>query len=366
MVARAAIDRDSRPRRPRAAPNAAARPARGGDRGRRRDLSRSLRRVERAANASLPAPGRNSAFGPLLRSTQCPISASPPPTARPATSRARSGSSPPRSRRQPRADAPRRDRHRQDGDDGLGHRGAPAPGARDRAQQDARRAALQRVPRVLPRRTRSSTSSPTTTTTSPRRTSRRPTSTSRRTRRRTTTSPGCGSAATQLAPHAARRRRRRVACRASTASARRRSGARAVLHPRGRRGARPRRGAAQADRHPVRPQRHACSAAAASACKGDVVEVQPANSETAYRDLVLRRRGRADLALRPAHRRGAREARQPRDLAGDRVRHLEADDRARGRRDPRRARAAGRGVRGARGGCSRRTASASAPSTTSR
>ena len=45
----------------------------------------------------------------------------------------------------------RRHRHRQDGDDGLDHRGAAAPGARDRAQQDARRAALQRVPRVLPR-----------------------------------------------------------------------------------------------------------------------------------------------------------------------------------------------------------------------
>ena len=57
-------------------------------------------------------------------------------------------------------------------------------GARDRAQQDARRPALQRVPRVLPGRTRSSTSSPTTTTTSPRRTSLRPTSTSRRTRSR--------------------------------------------------------------------------------------------------------------------------------------------------------------------------------------
>ena len=41
-----------------------------------------------------------------------------------------------------------------------------------RAQQDARRAAVQRVPDVLPAATRSSTSSPTTTTTSPRRTSR--------------------------------------------------------------------------------------------------------------------------------------------------------------------------------------------------
>ena len=43
--------------------------------------------------------------------------------------------------------------------------------------------------------------------------------------------------------------------------------------------------------------------------KGDVVEVQPAYSETALPDLVLRRRGGADHALRPAHRRGARELR---------------------------------------------------------
>ena len=48
-------------------------------------------------------------------------------------------------------DAARRDRHRQDRDDGVDHRADPAAGARDRAQQDARRAALQRVPRVLPR-----------------------------------------------------------------------------------------------------------------------------------------------------------------------------------------------------------------------
>ena len=81
----------------------------------------------------------------------------------------------------------------QDGDDGLDHREGRPAGARDRAQQDARRAALQRVPRVLPARTPSSTSSPTTTTTSPRRTSRRPTSTSRRTARATTTSTGCAT-----------------------------------------------------------------------------------------------------------------------------------------------------------------------------
>ena len=61
--------------------------------------------------------------------------------------------------------------------------------------------------------------------------------------------------------------------------------------------------------------------------------------------LVLRRRGRADHALRPAHRRGAGEAGQRRDLAGHRVRHLEADDRARRRRDPARAERALEGAR---------------------
>ena len=62
--------------------------------------------------------------------------------------------------------------------------------------------------------------------------------------------------------------------------------------------------------------------------------------------LVLRRRGRGDHALRPAHRRGALQARQPRHLARDRVRHVDAVDRARDRRDPARARAAGGPVRG--------------------
>ena len=45
--------------------------------------------------------------------------------------------------------------------------------------------------------------------------------------------------------------------------------------------------------------------------------------------LVLRRRGRGDHALRPAHRRGALAARHDHRLPGDAVRDLEADDRAR-------------------------------------
>ena len=50
-----------------------------------------------------------------------------------------------------RFDAARRHGLGQDGHHGLHHRAGPAAGARDRPQQDARRAALQRVPRVLSR-----------------------------------------------------------------------------------------------------------------------------------------------------------------------------------------------------------------------
>ena len=80
-----------------------------------------------------------------------PSSRPPTPTRRPATSRRRSRSSRASIEAgEPLPDAARRDRHRQDGDDGLDHREGRQAGARDRAQQDARRAALQRVPRVLP------------------------------------------------------------------------------------------------------------------------------------------------------------------------------------------------------------------------
>ena len=87
----------------------------------------------------------------------------------------------------------RRHRHRQDDDDGGRHRASPAPDARHRAQQDARRAALQRVPDVLPGQRRRVLRLATTTTTSPRRTSRAATSTSRRTRRSTRRSTACAT-----------------------------------------------------------------------------------------------------------------------------------------------------------------------------
>ena len=68
--------------------------------------------------------------------------------------------------------------------------------------------------------------------------------------------------------------------------------------------------------------------------KGDVLEIQPANQETAYRisffgDLV------GGHALRPADSGEVLgEVGQHRDLAGHGVRHVAADDRARRNRDP--------------------------------
>ena len=160
--------------------------------------------------------------------------------------------------REPRPDAPRGDRHRQDGDDGLGDGRAPAPGARDRAQQDARRAALQRVPGVLPRERG--------------RVLRlllrllpargvRPAG--RPLHREGLLAERRHRAATarrdQLAPHAARRRSGRervVHLRPRLA----RGVARTSADPGGRHRARSRRAAAHADRLTVRPQRHGARA----------------------------------------------------------------------------------------------------------
>ncbi len=248
-------------------------------------------------------------------------------------------------RREPVPDDPRRDRHRQDRHDGLDDREAPAAGARDRAQQDARRPALQRVPRVLPRQRRRVL----------------------RLLLRLLPARGVRPAGRPLhreglvaerrhrpaaarrhlvAAHAARRRRRRLRV-VHLRSRLARGVARARARARGGGDARPRRGAAQAGREPVRPQRHRARAWPLS---GQGRRRRGAAGQRGDRlpRLVLRRRGGADHALRPAHRRGALEARQPRRLAGDRVRDLEADRRAGRRRDPRRAGGAGGAVRGGR------------------
>ena len=139
-----------------------------------------------------------------------------------------------------------------------------------------------------------------------------------------------------------------------------------MLVSRGRRRAEPRRGAAQADRLAVRAQRRACSAAAASASRATCSRCSRRTSRprTASRSSATR-----SSRSRTSTRSRARCYAKLDNLAiwpATRVRHVEADDRARGRRDPRRARRAGAEVRGGGDACSRRTASASAPSTTSR
>ena len=146
-----------------------------------------------------------------------------------------------------------------------------------------------------------------------------------------------------LARHAPRRRRRRLGV--VHLRDRLAGGVRGARRPPRRGGGvRPRPAPPEARRHPVRPQRHAARARA--------VPRQGRRRRAAARvprdrvpDLVLRRRDRADLALRPAHRRGARPARRPDGVPGDAVRHLEADDRACRRRDPPRARDPGRHLR---------------------
>ena len=80
--------------------------------------------------------------------------------------------------------------------------------------------------------------------------------------------------------------------------------------------------------------------------KGDVMEIQPANQETAYRISFFGDDVEQITHFDPLTGRGLRAARQPRHLARDRVRDLKADDRPRDRRHPRRARAAGGEVRG--------------------
>ena len=98
--------------------------------------------------------------------------------------------------------------------------------------------------------------------------------------------------------------------------------------------------------------------------KGDVVEVQPANAETAYRVSFFGDEVESISHFDPMT--GEVYARLDNlvDLARDRVRDLDADDRARGRRHPPRAPGARCGCSRRRTRCSRRTACGSAPSTT--
>ena len=100
--------------------------------------------------------------------------------------------------------------------------------------------------------------------------------------------------------------------------------------------------------------------------KGDLVEIQPANIETAYRVSFFGDEVEQITHFDSLTGRGLLAPRQPRHLAGDRVRHVEA--RRSSARSTTCARSSSSRSRSSRprGGCSRRTASASAPSTTSR
>ena len=245
-------------------------------------------------------------------------------------------------RREPLPDAARRDRHGQDGDHGLDDREASAPGARHRPQQDARRTALQRVPGVLPGQR------------------------GRVLRLLLRLLPAGGVCPASGPVHreglVPERRHRAAAALGDrlAADAPRRGGgrvgllhlrprlaggvARAAARARGGTGARPGRGAAQAHRQPVRAERH--RARARPIPRQGRRRRDPARERgDGVPGLVLRRRGRADHALRPAYGRGVCAHGQPRDLAGDRVHHLATDDRTGGGRDPGRARTAGREVR---------------------
>ena len=250
---------------------------------------------------------------PLKR---CPTSSSTPPT-RPTADQpaaidvARRGA-------RGRASVPdpaRRDRHRQDVHDGRRDRARPAPGAGDRAQQDARRAALQRVPRVLPRERRSSTSSPTTTTTSPRPTSRRRTSTSRRTRRSTTRST---ASATPRPPALLARRDviivASVSCIYGIGSPELYQRQMQLFKV----------GRVDRARRACSASSSACSTAATtrsspaarSRVQGRGAGDLPGLRRDGLPDRAVRRRGRGDPALRPAHRRDPRRGRPRRRLAG--------------------------------------------------
>ena len=79
--------------------------------------------------------------------------------------------------------------------------------------------------------------------------------------------------------------------------------------------------------------------------KGDVMEVQPANAETAHRISFFGDDVESITHFDPLTGRSVGAAREPRHLAGHRVRHVDAVHRAGRRRHPRRARGAGGEVR---------------------
>ena len=266
-------------------------------------------------------------------------------------------------RRRALPDPARRHGHGQDGDDGVGDRADAAAGARDRPQQDAGRAALQRVPRVLPRQRRRvlrlvlrllpARGLPGRV----RHVHREGLGDQRRHR----PAPARGDLVAADAPRRDHRRVGVVHLRPRLAG-----GVRGAAGPAPRRRrVRPRAAALRPRRDPVQPQRRRARPRplprprrrdrGAAGLLGDRLP-----------RLAVRRRGRVDHALRPAHRRGAGAPRRPHALPGHALRDVAADARARDRGDRRRARGARRAASTSRASCSRRTGCASAPSTTSR
>ena len=235
----------------------------------------------------------------------------------------------------PRRHAARRHRHRQDDDHGGDDRAPPAPGARARPQQDARGAALQRVPDVLPVQRR--------------RVLRlvlrllparglRPEQGPLH-REGLGDQPGDRPAAARRhggAVRAARRRDRRL----GVGDLRPRLAGdvqRQLPDPVEGRRRRSRRAAAQARVPPVQPQRHRARARDVPRPRRHAGGV-PGLRRDRVPGAAVRRRGRAAPALRSADRRADR--RRPgarRDLAGDALQRQGGHDGARGRGDRPRA-----------------------------
>ena len=251
-----------------------------------------------------------------------------------------------RRRGQPLHDAARRHRHRQDDDDGGHDRAAAEAVADPRPQQDARRAALQRVPHLLPAERRRVLrlllrllparglrplarplhreglgDQPGDRPAAPRR-DRRAVRAPRRADRRL----GVGDLRPRLAGHLQRQP-------ADADQGRLR---------------RPRRAAAQARLPPVQPQRHRARPRHVPRPRRHAGDLPRLRRDRLPGDPV-RRRGRAPPALRPADRRAdRRRPRARRDLAGDALQRQGGHDGALGGRDRPRAqpshrRAGGRG-----------------------
>ena len=246
--------------------------------------------------------------------------------------------------RRAEVDPARRHRHGQDDDDGGDDRGGPEAGAGDRPQQDAGRAAVQRVPHVLPAQL------------------------GRVLRLLLRLLPARGLRPEQgplhregLGDQPGDRPAAPLGHRGAVRAARRGDRGQRVVHLRPGLAAdlrreppdaaqgrddRPRRAAAQAGLDPVQPQRHRAGARELPGPGRDARDL-PRLRRDRVPDRPVRRRGRAPAGVRSAHRRdppGRHRAR--RDLAGVALQRPRGDDRGRGGGDRARAERALRRARG--------------------